>query len=176
MTSLICAFRPSTCFRFVVLILTVGVADALVPSDVVLAQSDKSESTARQNTKQQSPATEFLPKQDKLPVTPPRGATVLFDGRGAHNFLSMAGDPIDWSTENGTLISASGKRRSNHLVSGLHFRDADIHVEFMLPEKGSGNSGVYIHGNYELQIFNSFGKKNSTKATWEPCTDLPNRW
>ena len=29
--------------------------------------------------------------------------------------------------------------------------DADIHVEFMLPEKSSGNSGVYIHGNYELQ-------------------------
>lgn len=28
----------------------------------------------------------------------------------------------------------------------------------MLPKKGSGNSGLYIHGNYELQIFNSLNK------------------
>ena len=25
----------------------------------------------------------------------------------------------------------------------------------MLPDSGTGNSGIYIHGNYEIQIFNS---------------------
>jgi hypothetical protein len=50
----------------------------------------------------------------------------------------------------------------NHLVSQYHFRDADIHVEFMLPPKGSGNSGIYIHGNYELQIINTHGKDEIT--------------
>ncbi len=71
----------------------------------------------------------------------------------------MEGGTIDWPIQEGALVSTSGNRRSNHLVSKLHFRDADIHVEFMTPNKGSGNSGVYIHGNYELQIINSFGKK-----------------
>jgi hypothetical protein len=42
----------------------------------------------------------------------------------------------------------------------LHLRDAEIHVEFAVDARAEGNSGVYIHGNYELQIFNSFGKQN----------------
>lgn len=106
------------------------------------------------------PGGEFLPQQDKLPVAPPEDAVVLFDGGETNLFLSMEGGPFDWSIEDGALVSTRSKRRSNHLVSKLHFRDADIHVEFKLPEKTSGNSGVYIHGNYELQIFNSFGKEN----------------
>jgi hypothetical protein len=100
----------------------------------------------------------FAPDQTKLPVAPPDDAIVLFDGQDTNLFLSMKGGDIDWPIEDGALVSSRGKGRSNHLVSKLHFRDAEIHVEFMLPEKTSGNSGVYIHGNYELQIFNSSGK------------------
>ena len=100
----------------------------------------------------------FSPRQDDLPTAPPDGAVVLFDGQGTNLFLSMSGGRIDWPIEDGTLVSTRGKQRANHLVSTLHFRDAEIHVEFLLPEQSSGNSGVYIHGNYELQIFNSHGK------------------
>jgi hypothetical protein len=71
----------------------------------------------------------------------------------------MDGKEINWPVEDGALVSTRGKRRSNHLVSKLHFRDAEIHVEFKLPQKTSGNSGIYLHGNYELQIYNSFGKE-----------------
>ncbi len=102
----------------------------------------------------------FAPKQSDLPVPPPKGAIVLFDGKDTNLFLSKQGGKIDWPVEDGALVSSRGETRSNHIVSKLHFRDADIHVEFMTPQKSSGNSGVYIHGNYELQIFNSFGKKN----------------
>lgn len=101
---------------------------------------------------------DFAPKQDKLPVPPPEDATVLFDGKGTNLFLSKTGEQIKWPIEDGALVSSRGGGNTNHIVSKLHFRDADIHVEFMLPEKGSGNSGVYIHGNYELQILNSVGK------------------
>ena len=100
----------------------------------------------------------FAPDQSKLPTPPPKGAKILFDGE-TQQFLSMSGGKIDWPIESGSLVSSRGKGRSNHLVSKLHFRDAEIHVEFMLPKNGSGNSGIYIHGNYELQIFNSYGKK-----------------
>ena len=106
---------------------------------------------------------EFAPKQDSLPVAPPTDATVLFGGEKTNLFLSMKGEPIDWPIEDGCLVSSRGKGRTNHLVSRFHFRDADIHVEFMIAPKGSGNSGIYIHGNYELQIFNSFGKDKPDK-------------
>ncbi len=104
-------------------------------------------------------ADEFAPPQTALPVAPPEGAIVLFDGQGVNRFLSMEGGKIDWPVEEGALVSTRGNRRSNHLVSEVHFRDADLHVEFMLPERGSGNSGIYIHGHYEMQIFNSVGKE-----------------
>lgn len=106
-----------------------------------------------------SAETEFAPRQDQLPVAPPEEAVVLFDGRGENLFLSMNGGEIDWPVEDGALVSTRGGGRVNHIVSKLHFRDADIHVEFMVNEKAHGNSGVYIHGNYELQIYDSFGKK-----------------
>ena len=99
---------------------------------------------------------------DPPPAAPPDGAIVLFDGHGTNRFLSMEGKEMNWPVEDGTLVSTRGQGRTNHLVSKLHFRDAEIHVEFMLPEQGPGNSGVYLHGNYELQIFNSFGKDEPT--------------
>jgi len=99
---------------------------------------------------------------DPLSAPPPDEAIVLFDGAGTNRFLSMEGTEIDWPIEDAALVSTRGQVRTNHLVSKLHFRDAEIHVEFMLPEQGSGNSGVYLHGNYELQIFSSFGKTAPT--------------
>lgn len=107
---------------------------------------------------------EFSPDQSELPAEAPEGATLLFDGNGVNLFTSMSGGDIDWQIDAGELVSGRGQGRSNHLVSKLHFRDADIHVEFKLPDSGSGNSGIYIHGNYELQIINSYGKKETTQG------------
>jgi Domain of Unknown Function (DUF1080) len=105
---------------------------------------------------------EFKPDQVKLPVAPPKDAHVLLDEKGKHGFLSMAGEKIDWPIEDG-VITSTAKKNQNHIVSELHFKDADIHVEFLLPEKGPANSGVYIHGNYEIQILNSHGKDKVTQ-------------
>ena len=106
--------------------------------------------------------TAFKPDQGTLPVPPPKGAISLLDGTGKHAFLSMAGEKIDWPVADGVAVSTP-KKNQNHIVSTLHFRDADIHVEFLLPDKGPANSGVYIHGNYEVQILNSFGKEKVTQ-------------
>ncbi|MCB9874187.1 MAG: DUF1080 domain-containing protein [Planctomycetaceae bacterium] len=102
---------------------------------------------------------DFKPDQTQLPVKPPADAIVLFDGGATVEFVSKLGEPIDWPLVDGTLVS-SGGQKANHIVSAWHFRDADIHAEFMLPETGSGNSGLYIHGNYEMQIIHSADKKN----------------
>jgi hypothetical protein len=102
---------------------------------------------------------EFAPKQDPLPAKPPAGAIVLFDGENKNLFLNKEGKPGDWKVEHGELISTGNKRNSNHAVSQWHFRDADIHVEFNINPKAGGNSGVYLHGYYEMQIYDSVKKQ-----------------
>ena len=67
----------------------------------------------------------------------------------------MLGETSDWPIVGGALVSTPNSRRSNNLVSRLHFRDALIHVEFELPKTGDGNNGVYRHGLYEIQILRS---------------------
>lgn len=101
----------------------------------------------------------FEPVQAPLPVSAPEGAKVLFGGKPNHEFMSMAGDSLNWPVVDGAMISEANRRRSNHAISRLHFRDADVHVEFKLPEKSDGNSGVYLQGLYEIQILNSTGKE-----------------
>ena len=105
----------------------------------------------------------FKPDQSKLPVHPPTGAIAIFSGNEKHLFVSMSGEASNWPIKNGALVSTQKRGNTNHLCSKVHFRDADIHVEFMLPKDRKGNSGVYIHGNYELQILNSHQAKSLTQ-------------
>jgi hypothetical protein len=106
----------------------------------------------------------FCPVQTPLPVKPPAGGSVLFgDGsEGPPKFVAMDGGPIDWSVEDGTLFMSRSKGHANHILSTEVFRDADIHAEFVVDKKASGNSGLYIHGLYEMQIFDSFGVEPPT--------------
>ena len=104
----------------------------------------------------------FRPDQSVLASPAPQGAIVLLDAK-SHQFLSMSGEGIDWKRQDDGLVATKSENRVNHIVSQWHFQDADIHVEFMVSELAEGNSGIYIHGNYELQIFNSFGKKEITE-------------
>ena len=90
----------------------------------------------------------------------PAKAILLFNGGEDHLLVSKAGTSIDWPIKDRSLISTPGKHGLNHVVSRLHFRNARIHVEFLLPEASTGNSGIYIHGHYEMQILNSFAKKS----------------
>jgi Domain of Unknown Function (DUF1080) len=55
----------------------------------------------------------------------------------------------------GVLLNSAGE----HTVDALterEFGDCKLHVEFCVP-KGS-NSGIYLMGRYEVQIFDSYGK------------------
>lgn len=76
------------------------------------------------------------------------------------------GAPNKCTASAGVMSCSSG---AGDIVSTETFRSAQIHVEFRPPlmpdQKGQrkGNSGVYIHGRYELQVLDSF--KNPTYAT-----------
>ena len=109
----------------------------------------------------------FHPVQKPLPIKPPPGAVVLVPDRVEKNaalatFTSMAGGPIDWQADDGALAVHATEKNANHIVSKQLFRDADIHAEFVTSPEAKGNSGLYIHGHYEMQIYDSFGVQPPT--------------
>ena len=63
----------------------------------------------------------------------------------------------------GTNISYDRSKQftTQAVVKSFEYRNPhpELHVEFKVP-KGS-NSGVYMMGQYEIQIFDSFGKKEN---------------
>ncbi|MBR0190998.1 MAG: DUF1080 domain-containing protein [Thermoguttaceae bacterium] len=90
----------------------------------------------------------------------PENGVLLFgrdaDGNLVNRFRDMSGAPANWPVENDELISTA-KNGINHVHSDVDFRDAQIHVEFQTPRGRDGNSGLYIHGLYEMQVINSQG-------------------
>jgi hypothetical protein len=88
----------------------------------------------------------------------PSDAIVLFDGGGSDAFLGIDGKACHWPVKDGILTVGTG-----FIVSKLHFRDAQIHAEFSVPKEGHGNSGLYIHGHYEMQISNTAGSTQPSK-------------
>lgn len=102
---------------------------------------------------------------DTPPGKPPADAIVLFDGCTTDAFLNTKGEPCHWPVIDGAL-----EVRPGFIVSKVHFRDVQIHVEFMILDDKktggwAGNSGVYIHGQYELQILKSHGNPVTPKET-----------
>ncbi len=98
----------------------------------------------------------------------PEGAILLFGedpanpGVTVNRFLKKTGEKADWNVADGCLISTGNPNmpgNSNHVYADEFFKDAHLHVEFMIPENGPGNSGVYIHGHYEMQIIHTPGDK-----------------
>jgi type 1 glutamine amidotransferase len=90
------------------------------------------------------------------------------------------GEDFAWSVEGEVMVGAPG---AGDLVSRETFGDALMHVEFAVPE--GGNSGVYVQGRYEIQIYQTFGQalvKNSCGALYNiaaPARDAmrrPTRW
>jgi hypothetical protein len=60
----------------------------------------------------------------------------------------------------GILINGKDGKCPSLVTKRRDFRDVALHLEFMVA-KGS-NSGVIFHGNYEIQIFDSYGIKKPT--------------
>jgi len=69
-------------------------------------------------------------------------------------------------------IHEKGKYGAEYeLISNMKHGDLDIELDFMLT-KGS-NSGIYLQGNYEVQLFDSWGKKS---AKYNDCGGIYERW
>jgi hypothetical protein len=69
-----------------------------------------------------------------------------------------AGKPRKLLAHEGSGIFYNGpKGRSNDLYTKEKFGDLEVHLEFLIPKKS--NSGIKLHGHYEIQIEDSYGVK-----------------
>jgi hypothetical protein len=70
------------------------------------------------------------------------------------------GKPAELEGEPGSgVLLNGGDGKGLNLLSDTEHADCELHVEFNVA-KGS-NSGVYFMGRYEIQILDSFGKKDA---------------
>lgn len=70
-------------------------------------------------------------------------------------------------------VMFNGNARTQHWVTSGTFGDLDLNIEFIIA-KGS-NSGVYLHGLYEVQIFDSYGTP-AGKLQTKDCGAIYHRW
>lgn len=116
------------------------------------------------------PPTQVLPSPEKEPPIidpgpvggPPSDAVVLFDGKDLSNWEAMSGGDTKWVVENGDMISVKG---AGYVRTKDEFGDFQLHVEWATPSEvhgdgqGRGNSGVFLHGLYEVQVLDSYNNK-----------------
>jgi hypothetical protein len=95
----------------------------------------------------------------------PSDAVVLFDGANLDHWQNPKGGPAGWKVENGYVEVVA---KAGNLVSRDRFGDCQIHLEWAAPaavkgeSQGRGNSGVFLMGQYEVQVVDSF--ENPTYA------------
>jgi hypothetical protein len=71
------------------------------------------------------------------------------------------------------LIVNGPKGRAVNLVTTQEFGDLELHVEFCLTRRS--NSGVYLMGRYEVQIYDSYGVEKDQYPGIE-CGGIYPRW
>lgn len=86
----------------------------------------------------------------------PADADILFDGTSLEHFCKN-----DWILKDGYVVAGKGG-----LTSKKAYGDCQLHIEWRTPDPSvapmnarMGNSGIYIMGRYELQVFDSFSCK-----------------
>jgi hypothetical protein len=107
-----------------------------------------------------------------LQAAPPRGKgwKPLFDGKSLEGWKSERDQPQKWSAENNEL-SNGPMGKVNNIFTEQKFADLELYLEFQVPK--ASNSGVYLHGLYEVQIFDSFGKE---KISTQDSGSIYHQW
>ena len=118
---------------------------------------------------------------------PPSDAIVLFDGKDLSKWKGAKGE-AHWKVQDGYMEETKG----GNLQTIDSFGDFQLHIEWASPaevkseSQGRGNSGVFLHGRYEIQVLDSYenptyadGQASSIYGQWPPLVNAarkPGEW
>jgi len=96
--------------------------------------------------------------------SPPSDAIVLFNGtqESMANWTDTKKEPSKWVVGDGYMESVKG---AGYIQTKQEFGSCQLHVEFATPEtvqgssQGRGNSGMFLQGQYEVQVLDSYENK-----------------
>ncbi|MFT3701109.1 MAG: DUF1080 domain-containing protein [Agriterribacter sp.] len=71
----------------------------------------------------------------------------------------------------GAAVNIITKKDNTHLVTKESFGDIELELDFMMAKKS--NSGVYLQGRYEVQLFDSWG---TLRPGFIDCGGIYQRW
>jgi hypothetical protein len=71
----------------------------------------------------------------------------------------------------GNRIANGPKGAVSNIVTTQKFGDMELYLEFLIP--ANSNSGVYLHGLYEVQVYDSFGVEH---PKYSDCGAIYERW
>jgi len=127
-------------------------------------------STVANDGKPRGRAAEFTGRRiPPLPAAPDLakvkfGAPILlFNGKDLSGWKTMGKAPNGWKVVEGILSNDAHQEPGQHtsyanLRTEREFEDFNLTLEFRVPT--NGNSGVYLRGIYEVQVADSYGRKN----------------
>ena len=97
---------------------------------------------------------------DTTGAVPPADAIKLFNGRDLSNWTTPDGGKPEWKVEDGVIHVVP---RTGDIVLTESLTDFYLHIEFRCPDmpeatgQQKGNSGIFLHGLYEVQVLDSYG-------------------
>ena len=100
------------------------------------------------------------PTLGATPPTTDNKTAILFDGSSWSGWQRKDGPESQWIVQDDGSVQAAG----GDAVTSSTFGDFQLHVEFFCPKmpdkqgQARSNSGVYLHGRYEVQILDTFGQ------------------
>lgn len=100
-----------------------------------------------------------LPGRAAAPVPAPSDAVVLFNGVDLSQWRNAEGGPAGWVARNGAMEAVPG---AGYVFTREEFGDVQLHLEWAAPTppkdsgQGRGNSGVFLMGEYEVQVLDSY--------------------
>lgn len=93
----------------------------------------------------------------------PSDAIVLFDGTDLSGWTDTKDRQSKWIVRDGYMESVKG---AGYIQTKQKFGSCQLHVEFRTPApakgegQGRGNSGVFLMGEYEIQVLDSYTENN----------------
>ncbi len=124
-----------------------------------LALSAKPQSGAEATTQPVAGDPGPSPTLGAKPFQTDDNAAILFDGSSWRGWQRKDGPESQWIVQDDGSVQAAG----GDAVTSSAFGDFQLHLEFYCPKspgkegQARSNSGVYLHGRYEIQILDSFG-------------------